>query len=62
MDLMYEHFRLDYPELTKDDTKARDEEYDKAQDEIPVHEHFEDPDFDKAWKGEEEDTEEWEEV
>jgi hypothetical protein len=63
MDLLYEHFKIDHPELREDD-KARDSEYDEAQDgmQMEQHEHYEDPDFDKAWNGEEEDTEEWEEV
>lgn len=61
-DLLYEHFKLDNPELVKQDGKARDEEYDLEHDgEIPANEHFDDPEFDNAWSGEE-DTEEWEEV
>lgn len=61
MDLMYEHFKLDHPELQKqEDNKARDSDYDNEQDGIPAQEHFEDPEFDKAWSEGEDD--EWKEV
>jgi hypothetical protein len=63
MDLIYEHFKLDHPELDKQqDEKARDSEYDNEQDSIPAQEHFEDPEFDKAWSGMDEEDDEWKEV
>jgi hypothetical protein len=70
-DLMYEHFLLDNPELTKKDTKARDdsfdEEYDNPDDRPPMqdHEHYDDPNFDEAWNSDDEDAEEddgWEDL
>lgn len=68
MDLIYEHFKMDNPQLSKEDGKARDEEYEQTQEGMQMsdQEHYEDPDFDSAWNEDstESDTndQQWEEV